>query len=98
MIEKPLKAQITMNDPYEGVRQGWRTHFVHVPGVLFMMALGKTVDESVRVLAIDNTGNPINVSDELASSFERLMVEVLRKSYRTQAFLRAKAKHERARR
>jgi hypothetical protein len=30
VIEKPQKTQITMNDPYEGVRQGWRTHFVHV--------------------------------------------------------------------
>jgi hypothetical protein len=97
VVEKPLKAQITMNDPYEGVREGWRTHFVHVPGVFFMMALGKTVDESVRVLAINNSGNPINVSDELTSSFEKLMVEALRKSHKTQAFLRARAKHERAR-
>jgi hypothetical protein len=31
VMEKPQKAQITMNDPYEGVRQGWRTHFFHVP-------------------------------------------------------------------
>jgi hypothetical protein len=62
-----------------------------------MMALGKTVDESVRVLAINNTGNPINVSDELTSSFERLMVDVLRKSRRSEAYLRAKAEYQRAR-
>jgi len=92
VIEKPQRAQITMNDPYEGIRQGWRTHFVHVPGVLFMMALGKTVDDSVRALAITNAGNPINVSDALTDDFEKLMVETLRKSRKTQAYLRAKAK------
>ncbi len=38
-----------MSDPYEGVRQGWHTHFFHVPGILFMMAVGKTVVEYVFV-------------------------------------------------
>ena len=81
-----------MNDPYEGVGQGWRTHFSHVPGVLFMMALGKTVDDSVRSLSISNAGNPINLSDALSENFEKLMVETLRNSRKTQAYLRAKAK------
>lgn len=92
VIEKPHRAQITMNDPYEGVREGWRTHFVHVPGVLFMMAMGKTVDESVRALSIMNAGNPINISDALTEKVEQLMVETLRQSHKTQAYLRAKAK------
>jgi hypothetical protein len=92
VIEKPHRAQITMNDPYEGVRQGWRTHFAHVPGVLFLMALGKTVDESVRSLSITTAGNPINVSDTLTDNFEKLMVQSLRNSRKTQAFLRARAR------
>jgi hypothetical protein len=98
VIEKPQNAQITMNDPYEGVRQGWRTHFAHVPGVLFMMALGGTVDESVRALSISNAGNPINLSDALTENFEKLMVETLRNSHKTQAYLRAKAKADAERR
>jgi hypothetical protein len=92
VMEKPQKAQITMNDPYEGVRQEWRTHFFHVPGVLFMMALGKTVDDWVRALSITNAGNPINLSDALTENFEKLMVETLRNSRKTQAYLRAKTK------
>ncbi len=92
VMEKPQKAQITMNDPYEGVRQGWRTHFFHVPGVLFMMALGKTVDDSVRALSITNAGNPINLSDALTENFQQLMVDTLRNSRKTQAYLRAKTK------
>jgi hypothetical protein len=92
VMERPQKAQITMSDPHEGVRQGWRTHFVHVPGVLFMMALGKTVDDSVRTLSITNAGNPINLSDALTENVERLMVGALRNSHKTQAYLRAKAR------
>ena len=81
-----------MIDPYEGVRQGWRTHFAHVPGVLFLMAVGKTVDDSVRTLSITNAGNPINLSDAFTEDFEKLMVEAVRHSHKTQAYLRAKAK------
>lgn len=92
VVEKPQKAQITMIDPYEGVRQGWRTHFAHVPGVLFLMAVGKTVDDSVRTLSITNAGNPINLSDAFTEGFEKLMVEAVRHSHKTQAYLRAKAK------
>ena len=98
VVEKPERAQIAMNDPYEGVRGEWRTHFVHVPGVLFMMSLGKTVDDSVRALSITNAGNPISLSDALTADVEKLMATTLRNSHKTQAFLRAKAKAEAERR
>lgn len=52
MVEKPERAQIIMNDPYEGVRQGWRTYFTHVPGILFTLSLGKTVSEEIQALSI----------------------------------------------
>ena len=92
VIEKPQRAQITMSVPYEGVRQGWRTHFVHVPGILFMVACGKSVDDSVRALSITNAGNPINVSDAITADLEKLMAGIVRKSRKTQAYLRAKTK------
>ena len=91
MVEKPHRAQITMNDPYEGVRDDYRSYFTHVPGVLFFMPLGTAVDESVRSLSISATGNPINVSEGLTKSFEELMVKTVRESRRTHAYLRAKA-------
>lgn len=94
VVEKPVKAQIVMIDPYEGVREGARTHFFHVPGVLFMMTLGKMADESVRALAINSAGNPINISEGLTSSFEELMAKSVWRSRKTEAYLRAKKKHD----
>jgi hypothetical protein len=91
-VEKPQRAQITMSDPYEGVRDEWRTHFTHVPGLLFMMALGKNVSQELRDISISNAGNPINISEALTNNFEQLMVDTVRKSRKTHSFLRAKAK------
>jgi hypothetical protein len=92
IVEQPEMAQITINDPYEGVREGHRRFFVHVPGILFMLPLGAMVDESIRALAIANAGNPINISEKLTRDFEQLTVRTLRNSRKTEAFLRAKAK------
>jgi hypothetical protein len=92
IVERPERAQITINDPYEGVREEHRTFFFHVPGILFMLALEATVDESIRALAITNAGNPINISEKLTGDFEKLMVRSLLSSRKTDAFLRAKAK------
>jgi hypothetical protein len=94
VVEKPEKAQITMTDPYESVRQGYRAHFAHVPGILFMLALGRTVDESVRSLSITNTESPVNVSEGLSENFEKLLVENLGSARKTQSYLRSKARHD----
>lgn len=92
IVEKPARAQITMSDPYEGVRQGWRTHFFHVPGILFMLAVGKTVSDEICLCAVNTDGNPIHISEALTDDFEKLMVKSLLNSRRTDSFLRAKAK------
>lgn len=85
---------MAVNDPYEGVRQEWRTHFFHVPGILFMMTLGKTVTEDIRSLAINSVGNPINISEVLTGDFEKLLAKSMQGSRQTDAYLRAKAKAE----
>jgi hypothetical protein len=98
-IERPARAQIALNDPYEGIRGGGHNFFVHVPGVLFMLAVGKTVDESMQWLCIyNNPGNPINISDGLTNSYEQLMAGTVRQARKTNAYLKAKAKAEGARR
>lgn len=98
VISPPLRAQITLNDPYEGRRQGWRSFFVHVPGLLFMLAVGKTVDPSTRWLCIhNNPHNPIVISDQLTTQFQQGMVTALRRARKTNAFLKAYARVEKER-
>jgi hypothetical protein len=91
-LSRPERAQIAMNEPYEGIRTDWRAHFLPVPGVLFMLNIGKTVDESMRAISINSQGNPINVSDDLANKLQRNLVDSFRRSRKTNAFRKAMAK------
>lgn len=89
VIEKPERAQITLLDPYEGVRQQWRSFFFHVPGLLFMLNVGKTVDLPMRWLCTQNNpGHPIVVSEDLTGNFEKLAIETVKKSRKTTAYQR----------
>jgi len=57
-----------------------------------------TVDEAMQSICIhNNPGNPINISEGLTSHFERLMVETVQKSRKTQAYLKARAKADQER-
>lgn len=99
VVERPARAQIAMNDPYESGGDGWRSFFVHVPGVLFMLAVGKTVGEEIRAMCMQNgPGNPINISEGLTDSYEQMMAGTVRQSRKTNAYLKAKAKADEARR
>jgi hypothetical protein len=99
VVERPARAQIALNDPYESGNDGWRSFFTHVPGLLFMLAVGKTVDEGTRVLCMQNSpGNPINLSEGLTDKYEQLMAETVQQARKTNAYLKAKAKVDKARR
>lgn len=94
VVSPPLRAQISLIDPYEAVRkEWWRSFFFHVPGVLFMLNVGKKMDEAVQYLCIHNNPmHPINISEELTARFEQLMVKAVQKSRKTQAYWKARAK------
>ena len=93
VVSPPLRAQISIVDPFEGRRKEWRNFFVHVPGVTFSLNVGKTVDAWMKAMCIhNNPGHPIHVSEALTKQFERLMAEEFQKSRKTQAYLKARAK------
>ena len=97
-ISRPERAQITLNDPYESVRCGWRTFICHVPGLMFMLDVGKTVDLEMRALCFfRNPGRPICVSDDLTRTFERQVATSLQKSRKTRSYFRAMGSVEKER-
>jgi hypothetical protein len=98
VLSRPQRAQITMVDPYEAIRQEWRSFFFHIPGLLFVLNVGKTVDETMQYLCIQNNpAHPVNISDKLTDQFEQLFVENFRQARKTKPFLRLMDKigHER---
>jgi hypothetical protein len=99
VISRPLSAQITLINPYEAIRDGWRTFYMHVPGLVFMLAVGKTVDASLKWLCIhNNPANPIGISESFTGQVQQVMVKTVRAARKTQAYLRSKAKFDQAKR
>jgi hypothetical protein len=94
-VERPVRAQIALNDPYESSQGGWHSFFTHIPGLLFMLAVGKTIEEGIRHLCIHSVpGNPINISEDLTDKYEQVMAATVQKARKTNAYLRAKAKYK----
>lgn len=92
-ISPPDRAQILFIEPYEGKRSQWRSFFLYVLGVLFVIHVGRAIVDAAELCFYQNPGHPIWVSEKIDSDFEKVFVRQFRSSYKTQAFL--KAKHRR---
>jgi hypothetical protein len=94
-VSPPLRAQITFNDPYEGIRQGWRSYFTHVPGILFILNIGREISSEMKWLCLyQNPSHPIIVSQEITAKLEKMFATMYLKSRKTRAFLESKAKRD----
>jgi hypothetical protein len=95
IVSPPERAQITINDPYEGVRKEWRTFLLHVSGLLFMLSVGKTADDGLRWLCLArNPSKPVMIAETITGQFERLLAETFNTAYKTKPFLEAMKKVE----
>lgn len=98
IVSPPLRAQITFSDPREGVKQGWRSYYSHVPGILFMMSAGKDVSPEMQWFCFhNNPGHPIAVSEDITAHIERMFAGAYNKSRKTRAFVNSRAKRARGR-
>jgi len=93
VVARPERAQPFMTEPYEGERSGWRTFNFCVPGLAFMLNVGKTVDEALRALCIHNSPEyPISVADWLSDRFQNVFAEQFHEARKTKSFLKSMAK------
>lgn len=72
-VTKPSKAANLFNDPHETFSKegGYRTHFYYVPGVLFMLNIGRQISQELILGCFaTNMYHPIVVSDGLHDHLE----------------------------
>jgi hypothetical protein len=87
-LSLPNRAQISFNAPHEGDRLRWHSFSFYIPGILFTLGVGKTVDEPLRILCIQNNPeHPVIVSNLLTDTVERLFATEFRNSRKTHAFV-----------
>lgn len=92
-VATPKAAQITLLEPYRTVATGWHSYMFHVPGLLFMLDIGKTVETASRWMSLnDNPLRPVPIYDGLFGEIAQLMAAVLHRSRKTKAYERAMLK------
>jgi hypothetical protein len=92
-ISKPENAQIIMVDPSEQVPQGWRSFWMHVPGVRFSLNVGTAVPIERRTVCFwNNPAHLVLVSDKVTGIMQKRFVEQFSESRKTRSYLAARSK------
>lgn len=97
-LATPSAAQITLLEPYRTPTSEWHSYMFHVPGLLFMLDIGKTVEASNRWMSLnDNPLSPLAICDGLFGEVAQLMAMMVQRSRKTRAYERAMQKVKAAR-
>ena len=92
-VAPPQVAQISMFPPYEARRHGWHVFFSYVPGLLFILNVGRTVDNGRKLLAHGTTLTTRSLIPKDSFRISRTRPRARFKNARkTQSFLRAMEK------
>ena len=104
IVSRPQTSSPNLCLPYEVTRdQGpdatlrWRGCHFHVPGLSFILHIGKTVDQEIRALSLQTFPHPINVCDELTAKSEQILVDHFHRNRKPKAFWKAMEKIRRER-
>lgn len=97
-LSPPGLAYIGFNDPYEAARDLHRNFMLFVPGMWFMLSVGKTLSSETRALCIaSNPDNPIMISPSIARKGLEAAYHVFKNARKTNKFHEAMKKVKRVR-
>ena len=93
LVSPPDRAYIGFNEPYESVRDGaGRCFILSVPGIWFVLSVGKTITSEVRDFSITTPASPIMISASLAAKGQDTALAVIRGARKSKAFLKSMEK------
>jgi hypothetical protein len=92
-MARPERAQIVLIDPFETAKSEWRDFWFLVPGISFLLSVGKLVNDAAKSLCIHNSpGETISVCDSLMDKFEQELAKQVHMQRSTQALKEQRAK------
>lgn len=106
MVSRPQTTRPNACLPYEGARgphEGevgtlqWRVFRFQVPGLSFVLNIGKTVDQSIRAVSLHAPLHPIFVADFLTAKSDQILVQHFHRNRKPKAFWKAMEKIQRER-
>jgi hypothetical protein len=97
LVSSPELVDISMLDPYEGVKTEWRTFFTYVPGILFALHTGKLIpDETITTAITTLPDRPILFSLEMAKAVRLHFAKAWHKAPKSRQLLAAMEKRREA--
>jgi hypothetical protein len=92
MLSRPERALIAITGPLESTRKGWRTFFLYVPGIVFNLQVGKTIEPEMRATCFhEDPTHPILVADAITDMVWQRLGKQFHESRKTKGYLAAKA-------
>lgn len=93
VLSPPQSAYVGFNEPYEAVRDGAGRCFMFcIPGIWFMLSVGKTLTPETRDLSITAPGNPILISASIAAKGNETAFNIFKRARKTKAYEKAMEK------
>jgi hypothetical protein len=94
-LRQPVNAMIAFTEPIEQSSEGgWRMHSFTVPGIAFIMNVGRQVSHELRVACFaTNPHHPIAVLDGLNMHIEARLKDMYLKAPKARKYLAAKERY-----
>jgi hypothetical protein len=98
IVSRPQTTQPNACLPFEQTRDqhegdegtlSWRSFRFQVPGLSFVLNIGKTVDQGIRALSLHTPPHPINVADCLTAKSKQIFAEHFHRNRKPKAFWNA---------
>ncbi len=93
-VSPPPRAQIVFSEPCAAARDEARNYFFHVPGVLFMLTVGKTLPRDAKSLSFfPAPTHPIIVTEFAAAAIENLFAGLTARSRESRGYTQYRSRH-----
>jgi hypothetical protein len=91
MLSKPERALIALTGPVEATQKRWRTFFLYVPGIVFDLEVGKSIEPEMRATCFhEDPTHPILIAEAITEMVWRRLGKQFHESRKTRSYLAAK--------
>lgn len=92
-LSNPQRALVTLNEPTQTMFKKWHTFMLHVPGVLFMLNIGKTIELDMRDICFyANLAHPVFLSEDVTGQWNKQLGDHYRECRKSKSYLESLAK------
>jgi hypothetical protein len=94
-LSRPDRTLVTINEPVQTMFKRWHSFLLQVPGVLFVLNTGKTIEADMRAVCFYvNPSHPVFVSEDITGKWNQRLGEHCRESRKSKRYLESLVKQK----